>query len=214
MKKFENIDDLAKAVGQVAGLTLELSKGHSLHMAAHTHHESQAAHYKAAHDAMDDGHEQKANIGKAHEHHTFKAAHHKAMAEAHKALEAKANSLAAAFGTEPELAKTTSAAAPAPTTPSGVVEGLVANMAGDLNTLAKDMIANDPAVKEMVRKTIADAISSALGNKIVPDNVRATIPSNPPDEVLSHLKLVPRGSTGASLEKAAVDPDMEDAFAI
>jgi len=212
MKKFENIDDLAKAVGQVAGLTLELSKGHSLHTAMAAHHDAHAAYHKAAHDAMDDGHEMKAHIGKMHEHHVAKAAHHRAMAETHKALEATANTVAAAFGTEPELQKTAPAAAPATT--AGVVEGMLTGMAGDLKEMAQDMIKTDPSVKEMLRKSIAEALGQALGSQIKPDGVRGVIPSNPPDEVLSHLKLVPRGSSGASLEKAQVDPDMEDAFAI
>jgi hypothetical protein len=210
MKKFETVDDLAKAVGQMAGLTLELSKGHSLHTAAAVHHDSQAAFHKAAHDAMDDGHEMKAQIGKAHEHHVAKAAHHRAMAETHKTMEALANNINAAFGSEPEVKKTTTTSAPAP----AGIEGMVAETTKGLVSKSLEMLQTDPTVQDEIRKMVLEGVRSALGGHIVPDGVRVAIPNNPPDDVLKHLKLVPRSGSGANLEKADVDPDMEDAFAI
>lgn len=213
MKKFETIEDLAKAAGQLAGYFTKNADFHKAAHAAHAglnaHHEAQAAFHKAAHDAMDDGHEMKAHIGKVHEHHVAKAAHHKAMADLHKGYMEDSTKLAAAYGSEPELQKT----APASLGTAG--EG--SDMAAILKAAFNENIASikdSPEFKEVVKNLALSEVKKMFGNAVVPDGARVVVPGNPPEDVLKHLQLVPRGSSGASLEKAVVDPDMEDAFAI
>ncbi len=209
MRKFESVDDLAKAVSQVAGLALDLSKGHSLHAAASAHHEGQAAYHKAAHEAMDDSHENKAHVAQQHAHHVFKDAHHKAMAESCKALEATATKLASAFGDDPELKKTDA------TIP---VAGEGSDMAAILKAAFNENIASikdSPEFKEVVKNLALTEVKKMFGNTVVPDNVRvAGNVNDPPADVLTHLKLIPRGSAGSGLQKAEVSADMEDAFAV
>lgn len=224
MKKFENIEDLAKAAGSLVG---GFTKNAAFHKAAAGHHAAQAAHHgemhayhKGVHDSLDDGAEHKAFHAKAAGHHEVKKAHHTAMHELHKGYgedaEKAVKAINDAFGLESSepVAKT----APTPTTATGVVDGVVASMSGELNTLANDLIKNDPSIKELVRKTIAEQIAKALGREIVPDGVKVAAttmtpqPGQVPQEVLEKLHLVPRGGSNPGGE-VAVAPDSEELFA-
>lgn len=217
MKKFETIEDLAKAAGQLAGSFTKNAEyhkaAHAAHMGEHAHHEAHAAFHKAAHDAMDDGHEMKAHIGKAHEHHVHKAAFHKAMAEHHQAECDAATKLAAAFGEDSPIQKTaptTNAATGVSTGAPTSVEGLVADTTKGLVAKSLEMLQTDPAIQDEIRKMVLAGVKASLSGQIVPDNVRATYPSNP-DPALLHL--VPRAGSGATLEKAQVEPENEAMFA-
>lgn len=222
MKKFDTVEDLAKAAGHLAGHFGKAASHHQAMADAHAglnkEHTEMSAFHKGMHDALDDGHEQKAFHKRMHEHHATKAAHHESLHKLHKAHADHMEEMAKAYGEEKAASggkpTTKAAGAAEPTTATEVVGSLVAGMSADLQAMSKEMIQNDPTVKDMIRKALADAIGGALATQIRPDGVRATIPSNPPDEVLSHLRLVPRAGSGASLEKAQVDAGMEDALAI
>lgn len=222
MKKFDTVEDLAKAAGHLAGhfgkaAAFHKAK-HESHSADHKEHTEMSAFHKGMHDALDDGHEQKAFHKRMHEHHATKAAFHKTHADAHQGYAEHLDSMAKAYGEEKAAsggrpaAKAAGAADPA-AEPVGV-EGMIAKTVEAILTKSLSTVETSGKVEEMVERMVVERVNKALGNHIVPDGVRGTIPSNPPDEVLSHLRLVPRAGSGASLEKAQVDAGMEDALAI
>lgn len=212
MKKFATIEELAKAVTDVAGSFTKNADFHKAaaahHSAAAAHHESHAAFHKTQHEAMDDGHEMKAHVGKVHEHHVAKAAHHKAMATAHSAHADGATKLAAAFGDDAPIKKgetTTSDTA----APNGI-EGMVAETTKGLVSKSLEMLQTDPTVQDEIRKMVLEGVKAALGDKIVPNPAVAVTPTN----AMDHLRLVPRAGSAAPIEKAQVAPENEEMFAV
>ncbi len=213
MKELKTVEDLAKAAGQLAG---HFTKNAAFHTAAaghhntmKAHHEGQAAFHKAAHDAMDDGHEMKAHVGKVHEHHVAKAAHHGAMAAAHETYAEDSNKIAAAFGSEPEVKKTEAVA-------------VVTGEGNDIMTLLKQAfsdniaaIKDSPEFKEMVKGLAMDQVRALFGNKVNSDGARKIFGENPPTSEADRLQLVHRAGGGPTAEeKGQVNPEMEDALAI
>src|SRR4051812_4405414 len=192
MKKFATIEELAKAVTDVAGSFTKNADFHKAaaahHSAAAAHHESHAAFHKAQHEAMDDGHEMKAHVGKVHEHHVAKAAHHKAMATAHSAHADGATKLAAAFGDDAPLKKVDGEGKEIAPNAGGAVNEVLNDMAVTMKTMATDMLQNDPDTKDTIRKYLAEMMKAALGDKTVPNPALAITPTN----ALDHLRLVPR----------------------
>ena len=222
MKKFDTVEDLAKAAGHLAGHFGKAASHHQAMAEAHAglnkEHTEMSAFHKGMHDALDDGHEQKAFHKRMHEHHATKAAHHDSLHKLHKAHADHMEEMAKAYGEEKAAAGGRPAAKAAGTTdpaaePVGV-EGMIAKTVEAILTKSLSTVETSGKVEEMVERMVVERVNKALGNHIVPDGVRGTIPSNPPDEVLSHLRLVPRAGSGASLEKAQVDAGMEDALAI
>lgn len=220
MKKLESLDDLVKAAGHLAGHFGKAADHHQKYSEAHAalaqEHTGMSAFHKGHADALADDHADKAMHKRHSEHHATKAAHHDGLAKLHKAHADHLGSLAEAYGQDKAAAPSTHKAAgsdAAPATTGNVVDLLLKGMAGDLETTTKDMIQNDPAVKDMIRKSIAEALGNALGSKIRPDGVTAAYPSAPPDDVLAHLNLVPRAGQ-PRLEKATVDAANEEMFAI
>lgn len=218
MKKLESLDDLLKAAGHLAGHFSKAAAHHSAYADAHSklanEHTAMSAFHQGHADAAADDSADKAMHKRHAEHHATKAAHHTTLHKAHKDYADHLSSVAAAYGEEKAAAATSVAKTEPADSPSGVVADIFKGMAGDLTTMTQDMIKNDPTVKEMLRKSIAEAIGSALGNKIQPDNVHAVHPSQAPDEaVLAHLNLVPRAGQ-PRIEKASVGADAEEMFVI
>jgi len=210
MKKFETVEDLAKAAGELAG---GFQKNVEFHKAAAAEHAGMSAYHKGLHDSLDDGHEHKALHKRLSDHHDAMHGLHKAHGEtAEKTLKVINDAFGLGESSSAPVTKT------APTTTSGVVDGLVAGMSGDLNALAADMIKTDPAIKELLRKTIADQIAKALGKEIVPDQVRIASPTLPPapgtvdPAILEKLHLVPRGGSNPG-DGVEVSPENEELFA-
>lgn len=222
MKKFDTVEDLAKAAGHLAGHFGKAASHHQAMADAHAglnkEHTEMSAFHKGMHDALDDGHEQKAFHKRMHEHHATKAAHHDLLHKLHKAHADHMEEMAKAYGEEKAAAggkpTTKAAGATDPTAEPVGVEGMIAKTVEAILTKSLSTVETSGKVEEMVERMVVERVNKALGNHIVPDGVRATIPSNPPDDVLKHLQLVPRGSSGASLEKAQVEAGMEDALAI
>lgn len=222
MKKFDSIEDLAKAAGHLAS---GFSKNASFHKAAAGHHAAQMTHHgemaafhKGVHDALEDGHEQKSFHKRMHEHHEVKKAHHSAMHELHKGYgedaEKAQKAIADAFGLEgTEPKPVTKADGSEPTPAAGGIEGMITATTQGLVKKSLEMLDNDEAIANAIRQSVLAQVQKALSGQIVPDGVHAIPPSNPPDAVLQHLKLVPRGGS-PGLEKAAIDPGMEEALAI
>lgn len=226
MKKFDTVEDLAKAAGHLAGHFGKAASHHQAMADAHAglnkEHTEMSAFHKGMHDALDDGHEQKAFHKRMHEHHATKAAHHDLLHKLHKAHADHMEEMAKAYGEEkvagggkkPPAGTGKAAAAGAEGDQPNGVEGMIAKTVEAILTKSLSTVETSGKVEEMVERMVVERVNKALGNHIVPDGVRATIPSNPPDDVLKHLQLVPRGSSGASLEKAQVEAGMEDALAI
>jgi hypothetical protein len=213
--EFKTVEDLAKAAGHLAGHFKAAGAFHKAkadqHGSSVTEHTEMEAFHKGMHDGLEDGHADKAYHKRMAEHHAQRKAHHGELHKLHKAHAEHMDNLAAAYGEEKAAAGTVNkdaSAAPPPAAPNAVVDSIVSDMAGQLKTLANDMITNDPATKQMLRAHLAEMLKAALGDKIVPDSVHAVTPSNAPDDV----RLIPRGGVGASIEKAKVDPKHEDMF--
>jgi hypothetical protein len=213
MKKLDTLEELAKAAGQLAGMFTKNADFHKAaaahHAGAHAHHESHAAFHKAAHAAMDDGHEMKAHVGKVHEHHVAKAAHHKAMADAHNAAADTAKTMAAAFGAEPEVKKDAPTATAADTT-DGIAAMLKTALSSNLDEIAKS-----PEFKDMVKSFAMDQIREVFGNKVDQTKARKVFGEKDGGDATDRLQLIHRaGGTVTDVEKGAVSAEMEDALAI
>lgn len=197
MFELAKADDLIKA-GRSMGSYFakraeELEKSHNFHKAVAAHHEglskehhAAAATHQAAHDALDNSHELKNCMGKAAGHHTAMAGQHAAIAKAHSD---HADTMKSEIDAMKVLASdwggsAVKAANGTPLSESGT--GGSMNVAGMLQTTSEllmkktlDSFENDPEVAERIRKFALGQITSALGDKIVPDNVRGVITTFP-----------------------------------
>jgi hypothetical protein len=217
MRELKTVEDLTKAASQLAGQFTKNADFHKTaaahHLGAHAHHEAHAAFHKAAHAAMDDGHEMKAHVGKVAEHHVAKAAYHKAMADAHTAACENAKAMATAFGVEPEVAK----AAPAAGAAAGAGAG-DESMAAVLKQAFIDNIAvikESPEFKEMVKGFAMDQVRALFGNTVQPDGARKVFGETQRGADTDRLQLIHRTGGGPTeAEKGTVSAEMEDALAI
>ncbi len=213
MKKFETLEDLAKATGQLAGYFTKNADfhkaAHAAHAGLHAHHEAQAAFHKAAHDAMDDGHEMKAHVGKVAEHHTAKAAHHKSMAELHKTYMEDSTKLAAAFGEDAPIQKV-NVAPVIGTGDNSMVEILKA--AFNENVAA---IKDSPEFREMVKGLAMEQVRQLFGNTVQPSDAVKVFGERASGTAADNLRLIHRAGGGPTeAEKGQVPAQLEDALAI
>src|SRR5580765_3839950 len=193
--KVLTMDELAKAAGGLGG---HFGKASSMHKSAAAHHESLHKHHsemaafsKGKHDAMDDGHEMKAYMAKAAEHHAAKAAHHLKLHKLHKAHGEECDDMAKTFSADKALAAAATAGAPAPAAaatpaapaaaPTGGdgISAMVSETTAGLVKKSLEMLNSDPAVQDEIRKMVLEGVRSALGDKIVPTDVRAILPDMP-----------------------------------
>jgi hypothetical protein len=218
MWELTKAEDLAKAGRSMGSFFAkraeELEKSHGFHKAVAAHHEglakehhATAATHQAAHDALDNDHELKNCIGKAAGHHTAMAGHHESIAKAH---HAHADAMKADLDAMKALASdwggpTVKAATGTPASEPGTGGSL--NVATMLQTTSEllmkktlDSFENDPEVAERIRKFALGQITSALGDKLVPDNVRGVITNFP------NVTLVPRAGAPRAGEKTADVP--------
>ena len=213
MIKLDSSDELAKAAA-ILNKAMGSLHGHfkaagAHHESLHAHHTTMAAAMKAKHDAMADDHEDKAFVGKLHEHHTQKAAIHKAHSDHCMSM---SKEYEAAKAEEPTTIKavTTPVSAAGNDTGEGVA-ALINKTTDSLVAKALEALNSDPKVAEKIQEIVLQRVNAALGDKIVPDNVRGVVPTNP------NLKLIPRpgdkaadGATDLAKARTEVAPELAE----
>ena len=227
MFKLTEANDLEKAGHSIGSFFLknaeELSKTFEFHKAmagkceacakAHAAHGVDA---QAAHDGADDGDAHKAFMGKAaafHKemstHHAEMAGHHHAQAETHKAAIDAMKVLASDWGGPTvKAANGTSLSGEPGAAPTGV-QAMLQATSDALLKKTLESFDTDPEVANFVRKFALEQMTSALGNKIVPDNVRGMIPNFP------SITAVPRtGQRQLNQDKVEVPLEFEKLFSI
>jgi hypothetical protein len=227
----ERVERLHKAVGHVHGMVKAMAehheKLHKVHAEKADHHEKlhkahaeHAAFISGKADGLDDEHVDKAYFGKAAEIHKLKASHHEALSKLHKAAaDDHASHSAALEKTHGEMSSylggATKTAAAVPAAGNGGVnkaadgagiDEMIQKTTDNLVNKALEQLNSDPKVTERIQEIVLQRVNSALGDKVMPDHVRAVMPPG--------VRLVPRdgGPTQAQLDSANESPLVSTIF--
>lgn len=219
--KVLSLEDLTKAAGGLGGHFGKASAFHKSaaahHEALHKHHAEMASFSKGKHDAMDDGHEMKAYMGKAAAHHEAKAAHHLELHKLHKTHGEECDTMKATYdadkvagtgapatttipaaptaGAPPATAPTTTDPAAAAAAASDGLKGMIDKTTAALVAKSLESLNSDPTVAQAIQKMVLEQVQAALGNKLVPTDARAFMPTDTPGgsaAAANQPHLVPR----------------------
>jgi hypothetical protein len=199
MLKLTEAADLEKAGHSLGSFfakqAADLEKNFAFHKAVAVHHHAMAAAHtthaaetKATHAGLPDDHELKSHLGKVAAHHEAMAIHHTAVAKAHEDHaetmkgDVDAMKVLASDWGGPTVKAANGTPLSVPTGDGAPATGIAAMFNQTSEALLKKTLESfdtDPQVADFVRSFALKQISTALGDKIVPDNVRGVITNFP-----------------------------------
>lgn len=170
----------------------DLEKTHAHHAALGVHHDAMskahatyATQTKAVHAGLSDDHELKAHLAQKVAHHEAMSIHHGEIAKAHAAhaetmkteLDSM-KSMSAEWGGTAKAAGAGGGAAAivaVPGEPGSGIAGMITETTTLLTKKALESLDSDPVVQDKIREMVLKGVAAALGDKIVPDNIRGVI---------------------------------------
>ena len=227
MKKYDSIEDLAKAFGGFAGHFRKAAAHHdglakvaeekaAKHDSVAKAHADHSAFLKAKEEGADDGDAMKAYFGKASELHKAKAEHHEAMAAStreiaklHKARGAEHAEFADALdgggdGKAKKAAAAAGASKNAPVSGGGdAIENMIETTMQAVLAKSLEAIETSGKIEEMVEMLVLKRVNERLGNAPEPTLARGVLPDS-----RERLTLVPRPG-GKAVDTDGTDVEMK-----